>query len=204
MAEILPAGDLRVAGEEARIPGAGAGAGARAELDVVGHVIAVAGGADHAATATGKALLPQLVPDLALILHLEDLGQVADLDFELESVVLVERAALVFGDIAVLDGFEEAAGGQHHVVAEGGADQHLVVVAGIVEEEVEAVVHEIGAHGTAEAVLVGGAVAADDGNVLAARLVVGIVVLAGVDAVLDVQLAGVDAVQDVQGVDIAG
>ena len=107
-------------------------------------------------------------------------------------------------DIGLLDGFEEAAGGEHHVVAEGGADQHLVVVAGIVEEEVEAVVHEIGAHGTAEALLVGDAIDADDGDVLAARLVVGIVVLAGVDAVGDVQLAGVDAVQDVEGVDVAG
>src|ERR1017187_10393160 len=84
MAEILAACDLRVAGEEARIPGAGTGAGARAKLHVVRHVVAVAGGADHAATATGKALLSKLVPDLALVLHLEDLGQDAGFDFELE------------------------------------------------------------------------------------------------------------------------
>src|ERR1039458_4236816 len=38
MAEIFAAGDLRVAGEEARIPGAGARAGARAQLDVVRHI----------------------------------------------------------------------------------------------------------------------------------------------------------------------
>src|ERR1017187_5062613 len=204
MAKIFAAADQRVAGEEARVPEAGARAGARAQLDVVRHVVAVAGGTDHAATAAGKALLSQFVPDLALILHLEDLGQVADFDLELESVVLVERAALVFGDIAMLDGFEEAAGGEHHIVAEGSADQHLVVVAGIVEEEVEAVVHEIGAHGTAEALFVGDAIDTDDGDILAARLVVRIVVLAGVDAIGDVQLAGVNAVQDVEGVDIAG
>src|ERR1019366_7071934 len=122
-------------------------------------------------------------------------GPVPSSPLELESVVLVERAALVFGDIAMLDGFEEAAGGEHHIVAEGGTDQHLVVVAGIVEEEVEAVVHEIGAHGTAEALFVGDAIDTDDGDILAARLVVGIVVRASVDAILDVALGGGGAVQ---------
>src|ERR1017187_603778 len=99
VAKILAAGDLRVAGEKARIPGARARAGARAKLHVVRHVVAVAGGADHAATAAGKALLSQLVPDLALILHLEDLGQIADFDFELEGAALLERPALVFVDV---------------------------------------------------------------------------------------------------------
>jgi len=59
-----------------------------------------------------------------------------------------------------------------HVVAEGRAGPDLVVVAGIVEEEVEAVSTKSAAHGSAEALLCRDAIDTDDGNVFAPAPVV--------------------------------
>src|ERR1035437_4469103 len=93
--EILSAGHQRVALEQAGVPDARTLAGARSPFHVVHHVVAVAGGADHAATAAGKALLAERVPYLALVFHLENLGQVADLHIHLEGPALVPGAAFV-------------------------------------------------------------------------------------------------------------
>src|SRR5664280_3406571 len=48
-AEILAAGHQGVTGEQTGVPGARTLAGARAQLHIVVHVVAIAGGADHAA-----------------------------------------------------------------------------------------------------------------------------------------------------------
>ena len=70
------------------------------------------------------------------------------------------------------------------------------MVPDVVEEEVEAVVHEIGPHGPAETVLVGRAVYPDDGQVAPARLIVGVRIRTAEHLVQDVHpvdVACVDA-----------
>src|ERR1035437_5904634 len=94
-----------------------------------------------------------------------------------ERTPLVPGAPLVVVDIGSVHRLEEAAGGEDHVVAQRRAHQSLVIVARVVKEKVEAMIDEIRAHGTAEAVLVGGTVDADDGDVLPPRLVVRVRVL---------------------------
>src|ERR1035438_5683692 len=198
-AEILSAAHQRMALEQAGVPGARALPGARSQFHVVRHVIAVAGGADHAATAAGKALFAELVPDPAPVLHLENLGQVADFHVHLEGAALIPGAALVIVDLDGVHRLEQIAGAQDHVVAERGANQRLIVTARVVKKQIEAVFHEIGAHGTAEAVLVRPAVDADDGDVLPPRLVVRVVVFARehpVQNVDRVNVARVNAEQD--------
>src|SRR5674476_1125177 len=101
-AKVFAAGHQCMAGEQAGVPGARAPPGPRPQFHVVGDIIAVARGADHAATAAGEALLSQLLPDLALVFHLEDLGKVADLHLELERAALVPGAPLVVVDICLL------------------------------------------------------------------------------------------------------
>src|ERR1035437_6360523 len=124
-AKVFAAGHQCMAGEQAGVPGARAPPGPRPQFHVVGDIIAVARGTDHAATAAGEALLSQLLPDLALVFHLEDLGKVADLHLELERAALVPGAPLVVVDIGSVHRLEEAAGGEDHVVAQRRAHQSL-------------------------------------------------------------------------------
>ena len=64
--------------------------------------------------------------------------------------------------------------------------QGLVVVARVVEEKIGTVIDEIGPHGPAKVLLVRSTIDADDGDISAPRLVIGIVIFPGENAIQDV------------------
>jgi hypothetical protein len=78
-------------------------AGHLIQIELVVHIIAVAGGADHGAGPTAQTLVAQVFPGRASVFHFHDPCKVPQLHIQLEGLVPLIGSSLILLDIAASD-----------------------------------------------------------------------------------------------------
>jgi hypothetical protein len=157
------------------------------QIELVKHGIATARRADHRTCPATQTFLADLAPELILVLQVHDFGQILKLNLRLEALSFVDGSGFVRLPIAPLDLAKKRIGRRDYVVSQACPNANEIGTVDVGQEQIKAVVHEVGAGRPTETVLVRDAIQPDNHGLISPGKVVAVGIAPAQDDVKDFQ-----------------